>query len=76
MTVMAAVQVADELEEAYRRLAAAEAEMKKLREARVHAATHAESTEREAADLLHAAAQRIERLAHGLAGAGRDGNPG
>lgn len=72
LTVMAAIQVADELEEAYRRLAAAEAEMKKLREARVHAAARAESTEREAADLLHAAAQRIERLAHGLAGAGRD----
>ena len=70
LTVMAAIQVADELEEAYRRLVVAEAEVKKLREARAHAAVQTEAAERETADLLHAAAQRIERLAHTIAGGG------
>lgn len=73
LTMMAAIMVADELHEAGRRIQALEAERDTLTAARAQAAAQVEANERAAAAALETAAQRIERLAQGIATAPREG---
>ncbi|BBF94810.1 cell division protein ZapA [Blastochloris tepida] len=73
LTMMAAIMVADELHEAGRRIQALEAERDALTAARAQAAAQVEANERAAAAALETAAQRIERLAQGIATAPREG---
>ena len=68
LQVMAALTIADELAEAKRRLAAAEAEACSLREAAASAAEIRAVQEAGLAQGLVAAAERIERMAQALAG--------
>lgn len=73
LTMMVAIMVADELHEANRRLAALTAECEALRDSGAAAAARAEAGEQAAAEALSSAAQRIERLAQGIATAPREG---
>lgn len=68
LQVMAALTIADELGEAKRRLAAAEAEAGSLREAAARAAETQVVQEAGLAQGIAAAAERIERMAQALAG--------
>jgi cell division protein ZapA len=65
--VMAALMLADEMQEVKRRLAAAEARLEALRGDAGSAENRAEATERLAAEAIALAAQRIERVAKALA---------
>lgn len=67
LQVMAALTIADELGEAKRRLAAAEAEAGSLREAAARAAETQAVQEAGLAHGIAAAAERIERMAQALA---------
>lgn len=74
--VMAALTLADDLAEAKKRIAALEAEIGGLgRDAR-EAATRSEEQEREVVDALARTAERIERIAAGLAGPSAGRPPG
>ena len=73
LTMMAAIMVADELHEAGRRIQILEAERDALNAARAQAAVQVEANERAAAEALETAAQRIERLAQGIATTPREG---
>lgn len=66
--VMAALTLADDLAEARGRVATLEAEIGRLRADMRDTAERSEAGEREAADALHRTADRIERIAAGLAG--------
>ncbi|KAA5603389.1 cell division protein ZapA [Blastochloris sulfoviridis] len=73
LTMMAAIMVADELHEAGRRIQILEAERDALNAARAQAAAQVEANERAAAEALETAAQRIERMAQGIATTPREG---
>lgn len=73
LTMMVAIMVADELHEAKRSVGALKAELAAQREGQAKAAAEVEAQERAAADSLHGAAQRIEKLAQSIATAPRDG---
>jgi cell division protein ZapA len=66
LTVMAALMVADELTEVRRRMRAAEQEIESLNDARLAAGDRIEANERAVTEAIENAAERIERLAHGL----------
>ena len=68
LTVMAALMVADELSEARRRMRSAEQEIESLNDARIAASERIEANERAVSEAIESAAERIERLAHGLGG--------
>jgi cell division protein ZapA len=68
LTVMAALMVADELSEARRRMRSAEQEIESLNDARIAASERIEANERAISETIESAAERIERLAHGLNG--------
>ena len=61
LTVMAALTVCDELQEAAQRIRALEAELGTLRDVRVAAVDRAKATQAAVASALNAAAERIER---------------
>jgi cell division protein ZapA len=63
IVVMAALTVADDREEARRRIGALEAEIAELKGARESGDETAESATRQAAAAIEAAAERIERVA-------------
>ena len=73
LQVMAALTIADELGEARRRLAAAEAEAGRLREAAAREAEARAVQEAGLAQGIAAAAERIERMAQALAGSEAQG---
>lgn len=73
LTVMAALMVADEVTEVRRRLRAAEQEIEGLNDARQAAIERIEANENALADVIESAAERIERIAHGLSGRGSSG---
>ncbi len=73
LTVMAALMVADEVSEVRRRLRAAEQEIEGLNDARQAAVERIDANERALADVIESAADRIERIAHGLNGRGGSG---
>lgn len=66
LTVMAAIMVMDEASETERRLAAAEAELAQLRDVRGAVAERLAAEEARFAERVHAAAERLERLAGAL----------
>ena len=66
LTVMAALMVANELTEVRRRMRAAEQEIESLNDARLAAGDRIEANERAVTEAIENAAERIERLAHGL----------
>lgn len=68
LTVMVAIMVADELQEAARKVAQLQEQLAATREAESVAQARIADTERAAADTLLAAAQRMERLAQSLSG--------
>jgi len=68
LTVMAALMVADELSEARHRMRSAEQEIESLNDARIAASERIEANERAVGEAIESAAERIERLAHGLGG--------
>ena len=61
LTVMAALTVCDELQDASQRIRALEAELATLRDVRVAAVDRAKATQAAVANALNAAAERIER---------------
>jgi cell division protein ZapA len=61
LTVMAALTVCDELQDAAQRIRALEAELGTLRDVRVAAVDRAKATQAAVASALNAAAERIER---------------
>jgi cell division protein ZapA len=61
LTVMAALTVCDELQDASQRIRALEAELGTLRDVRVAAVDRAKTTQAAVANALNAAAERIER---------------
>jgi cell division protein ZapA len=61
LTVMAALTVCDELQDAAQRIRALEAELGTLRDVRVAAVDRAKATQAAVANALNAAAERIER---------------
>jgi cell division protein ZapA len=61
LTVMAALTVCDELQDAAQRIRALEAELGTLRDVRVAAVHRAKATQAAVASALNAAAERIER---------------
>ncbi len=61
LTVMAALTVCDELQDAGQRIRALEAELVTLRDVRVAAVDRAKATQAAVANALNAAAERIER---------------
>jgi cell division protein ZapA len=61
LTVMAALTVCDELQDASQRIRALEAELATLRDVRVAAVDRAKATQAAVASALTAAAERIER---------------
>jgi cell division protein ZapA len=61
LTVMAALTVCDELQDAGQRIRALEAELATLRDVRVAASDRAKATQAAVANALNAAAERIER---------------
>jgi cell division protein ZapA len=61
LTVMAALTVCDELQDASQRIRALEAELATLRDVRVAAVDRAKATQAAVASALNAAAERIER---------------
>ncbi len=61
LTVMAALTVCDELQDASQRIRALEAEIATLRDVRVAAVDRAKATQAAVANALNAAAERIER---------------
>jgi cell division protein ZapA len=61
LTVMAALTVCDELQDATQRIRALEAELGTLRDVRVAAVDRAKATQAAVANALNAAAERIER---------------
>ena len=61
LTVMAALTVCDELQDAGQRIRALEAELATLRDVRVAAVDRAKATQAAVASALNAAAERIER---------------
>ena len=61
LTVMAALTVCDELQEAAQRIRALEAELGTLRDVRAAAVDRAKATQAAVASALNAAAERIER---------------
>jgi cell division protein ZapA len=61
LTVMAALTVCDELQDATQRIRALEAELATLRDVRVAAVDRAKATQAAVANALNAAAERIER---------------
>jgi cell division protein ZapA len=61
LTVMAALTVCDELQDAGQRIRALEAELATLRDVRVAAVDRAKATQAAVANALNAAAERIER---------------
>jgi cell division protein ZapA len=61
LTVMAALTVCDELQDASQRIRALEAELATLRDVRVAASDRAKATQAAVANALNAAAERIER---------------
>ena len=61
LTVMAALTVCDELQDASQRIRALEAELGTLRDVRVAAVDRAKATQAAVANALTAAAERIER---------------
>lgn len=71
--VMAALMVADELEEAGRRIAALEAEVASLKEARGDRNEQAGAGEARVAAAVTKAAERIERITRALAPAAQGG---
>ena len=71
LVIMTAITVADELSEAKRKLAAAEAQLAGLTATRSEGEAMCDALAEEVADCLDAASQRIERLAQTLNEAGR-----
>jgi cell division protein ZapA len=61
LTMMAALTVCDELQDADQRIRALEAELATLRDVRVAAVDRAKATQSAVANALNAAAERIER---------------
>jgi cell division protein ZapA len=61
LTVMAALTVCDELQDASQRIRALEAELATLRDVRAAAVDRAKATQAAVANALNAAAERIER---------------
>jgi len=61
LTVMAALTVCDELQDAGQRIRALEAELATLRDVRIAAVDRAKATQAAVANALNAAAERIER---------------
>lgn len=72
LVVMTAITVADELSEAKARIAALEAELGGLRTTESEGVALRDALAEEIAQSLNGAAQRIERVAQELNGAGRD----
>jgi len=70
LTVMAAITIADDLSEAQRRIRGLEQEIEGLKEARIASVERVDAIERESARGLEKAAERIERIAQALNGAG------
>lgn len=68
LTVMAALEVADELAEARRQMRGRDQEIEALKDARLAMSERIEANERALAETLERAAERIERLAHSLNG--------
>jgi cell division protein ZapA len=68
LTVMAALEVADELAEVRRQARGREQEIEALKDARLAMSERVEANERALADMIENAAERIERLAHSLSG--------
>jgi cell division protein ZapA len=66
LTVMAALTVADELNETGEKLRRIEPELAALQEARVASAEHAKATQAAVAAALHSAAERIEGITRRL----------
>jgi cell division protein ZapA len=71
ITVMAALTIADDLNDAERRIAALQAEIDALREVEASADARLEATGNAVATVLDEAALRIERIARGLDGGSR-----
>lgn len=67
LTVMAAITTEDEVAELRRKLAAAEAELSTSRDSATSAADGEAERERRTADAVNALAERVERIAKGLA---------
>ncbi len=72
LVVMAAITVADELSEARARIASLEAELDGLRTTEAGGMALRDALAEEVASSLHDAAERIERVAQAMNGAGRD----
>ncbi|GLK77226.1 cell division protein ZapA [Methylopila musalis] len=73
LSVMTAIMIADELNEAKRRHAALEQEIERLRDSQADAASATDGRHAETAGRIAAAAERLERLADELTdGARRD----
>lgn len=66
LTVMASLTIADELNDAERRIRGFEEELEVLREGRVAAADRARATQSAIANALNAASERIERMTQEL----------
>ncbi len=66
LTVMAALMVADELDDAATRIRAVEEELDALRDVRVIAAERAKATQAAVASALNSAAERIEKTTQTL----------
>jgi cell division protein ZapA len=66
LTVMAGIMVVDELQEMEKRIRSLEADIATLKSSRDEALGHAYSSDREVAQQLNAAAERIESLARQL----------
>jgi cell division protein ZapA len=66
LTVMAALTVCDELQDANRRIRSLEEELETLRNVRVAAADRAKATQTAVANALNAAADRIEKTTYVL----------
>ena len=71
LLLMAAITIADEVNDAHRRIAALETEVQKMKSARDTAATQYEESQEETARALNAAAQRVEDITKQLNGARR-----
>lgn len=72
ITVMAALTIADQLSEAEGRIARLEAEIDRLRGEQAGAAAESAAAAERLAAAIGEAAQRVERIAHGLAASVRD----
>lgn len=66
LTVMASLTIADELQDAERRIRGFEEELEVLREGRVAAADRARATQSAIANALNSASERIERMTQEL----------